>query len=90
MENRPLSELTLEEIIKAAGGTLDANDELSMNLMIKLFKAQGRKNGRDLPDPRPARRAKRVYPPQLVQGINQSLPPHRSAALRWGFFHVVP
>lgn len=43
MENRPLSELTLEEIIKAAGGTLDANDERSMNLMIKLFKAQGRK-----------------------------------------------
>ena len=55
MENRPLSELSLEEIIKAAGGTLDANDELSMNLMIKLFKAQGRKMEeiyqiRDLPD----------------------------------------
>ena len=43
MENRPLSELTLEEIIKAAGGTLDASNERSMNLMIKLFKAQGRK-----------------------------------------------
>ena len=55
MENRPLSELSLEEIIKAAGGTLDANDERSMNLMIKLFKAQGRKMEeiyqiRDLPD----------------------------------------
>ena len=43
MENRPLSELSMEDIIKAAGGTLDANDERSMNLMIKLFKAQGRK-----------------------------------------------
>ena len=43
MENRHLSELTLEEIIKAAGGTLDASNERSMNLMIKLFKAQGRK-----------------------------------------------
>lgn len=43
MENRPLSELTLEETIKAAGGTLDASNERSMNLMIKLFKAQGRK-----------------------------------------------
>ena len=43
MENRPLSELSLEEIIKAAGGTLDASNERSMNLMIKLFKAQGRK-----------------------------------------------
>ena len=55
MENRPLSELSLEEIIKAAGGTLDANDERSMNLMIKLFKAQGRKMEeiyqiRNLPD----------------------------------------
>ncbi len=55
MENRPLSELTLEKIIKAAGGTLDANDERSMNLMIKLFKAQGRKMEeiyqiRNLPD----------------------------------------
>ena len=43
MENRHLSELTLEEIIKAAGGTLDASNERSINLMIKLFKAQGRK-----------------------------------------------
>ena len=43
MDNRHLSELTLEEIIKAAGGTLDASNERSMNLMIKLFKAQGRK-----------------------------------------------
>lgn len=55
MENRHLSELTLEEIIKAAGGTLDASNERSMNLMIKLFKAQGRKMEeiyqiRDLPD----------------------------------------
>lgn len=55
MENRPLSELSLEEIIKAAGGTLDASNERSMNLMIKLFKAQGRKMEeiyqiRDLPD----------------------------------------
>ena len=55
MENRPLSELSMEDIIKAAGGTLDANNERSMNLMIKLFKAQGRKMEeiyqiRDLPD----------------------------------------
>ena len=55
MENRPLSEKTKKKIIKAAGGTLDANDERSMNLMIKLFKAQGRKMEeiyqiRNLPD----------------------------------------
>ena len=55
MENRPLSELSMEDIIKAAGGTLDASNERSMNLMIKLFKAQGRKMEeiyqiRDLPD----------------------------------------
>ncbi len=36
-----MSELSFEEIVKAIGGTLDANEERSLNLMMKLFKAQG-------------------------------------------------
>lgn len=55
MENNHLSELSLEEIIKVSGGTLDETNKRSMDLMIKLFKAQGRKMEeiyqiRDLPD----------------------------------------
>ena len=43
MENNHLSELTIEDIIKASGGTLDETNKRSMDLMIRLFKAQGRK-----------------------------------------------
>ena len=55
MDNRNLSELSLEEITKVTGGTLDDMNKQSLDLMIKLFKAQGRKmeevyQFRDLPD----------------------------------------
>ena len=43
MENPNLSELSLEEIAKAAGGTLDTTEEWFFDLMIKLFKQQGKK-----------------------------------------------
>ena len=43
MENQNLSELSVEEIIKIHGGAFDANEKCSMDLMIKLFKHQGRK-----------------------------------------------
>ena len=43
MQNGKMSELSYEDIIKAAGGTLNATEERSMDLMIKLFKKQGRK-----------------------------------------------
>ena len=55
MENPILSELSFEEIPGVTGGTLDASDERSINLMIKLLKLQGRKmeevyQFKDLPD----------------------------------------
>ena len=43
MQNDKMSELSNEDIIKADGGTLNAMEERSMDLMIKLFKKQGRK-----------------------------------------------
>ena len=43
MENGNLSELSVEEIFKINGGAFDANEKHSMDLMIKLFKHQGRK-----------------------------------------------
>ena len=43
MQNDKMSELSNEDIIKVAGGTLNATEERSMDLMIKLFKKQGRK-----------------------------------------------
>ena len=50
-----MKEMSLEEMVAAAGGTLDAMNKQSMDLMIKLFKAQGRKMEeiyqiKDLPD----------------------------------------
>ncbi len=55
MENPILPELSFEEIAGVTGGTLDASDERSINLMIKLLKLQGRKmeevyQFKDLPD----------------------------------------
>ncbi len=43
MEIPNLSELSFEEIVKAAGGAIDSTDERFLDLMIKLFKQQGRK-----------------------------------------------
>ena len=43
MENLNLSELSLDEIVEAAGGKLDPSDTRFMDLMIKLFKEQGKK-----------------------------------------------
>ena len=55
MDNRNLSELSLEEITKVTGGTLDDMNKQSLDLMIKLFKEKRRKmeevyQFRDLPD----------------------------------------
>ena len=55
MEKRNLSELSLEELVKVAGGTIEPINERSMDLWIRLFKQQGRKMEEvyqipDLPD----------------------------------------
>jgi len=42
MENRNAAELTMADLEKAAGGNFDASDVKQVDLMIKLFKAQGR------------------------------------------------
>ena len=38
-----MSERKFEDLEKAVGGDYDASDTLQVDLMIKLFKAQGRK-----------------------------------------------
>ena len=43
MENPILAKLSLEEIEKVAGGEINPTDERFFDLMIKLFKLQGKK-----------------------------------------------
>ncbi len=43
MENPILAKLSLEEIEKIAGGEINPTDERFFDLMIKLFKLQGKK-----------------------------------------------
>ena len=43
MESPILSKLSLEEIEKVAGGEINPTDERFFDLMIKLFKLQGKK-----------------------------------------------
>ena len=43
MKNPILAKLSLEEIEKVAGGEINPTDERFFDLMIKLFKLQGKK-----------------------------------------------
>ena len=43
MENPILAKLSLEEIERIAGGEINPTDERFFDLMIKLFKLQGKK-----------------------------------------------